>query len=174
VSVTLHYDTDDNTYIQLHGRKRFLLVAPEAARYTHLHPVHHHHNGQAQAHFEMRRAADGGGGTGRSSTVLPEEEEEEGAGRRRRRQRARLLYGWEAAERRAASWEAVLGSGDILVLCVQHGHASGRSGPCLPACLLSAVCLCLSAVCLCARPLRSVATGPSGMPSCMQIISSAH
>jgi hypothetical protein len=53
VSVTLHYDTNDNTYIQLHGSKRFLLLPPAAARYVYLHPVHHPHNGQARAHFDL-------------------------------------------------------------------------------------------------------------------------
>jgi hypothetical protein len=53
VSVTLHYDTNDNTYIQLHGAKRFLLLPPAAARYVYLHPVHHPHNGQARAHFDL-------------------------------------------------------------------------------------------------------------------------
>ena len=53
VSVTLHYDTNDNTYVQLHGAKRFLLLPPAAARYVYLHPVHHPHNGQARAHFDL-------------------------------------------------------------------------------------------------------------------------
>lgn len=53
VSVTLHYDTNDNTYIQLHGSKRIILLPPSAARHVYLHPVHHPHNGQARAHFDL-------------------------------------------------------------------------------------------------------------------------
>jgi hypothetical protein len=57
VSVTLHYDTEDNTYLQLHGRKRFVLVPPNASGAVYLHPVHHPHNGQARAHFDLDWAA---------------------------------------------------------------------------------------------------------------------
>eukprot|EP01052_Picozoa_sp_SAG31_P028184 SAG31_NODE_2698_length_5225_cov_11.224542_3_plen_492_part_00 len=53
VSATLHADTSDNTYVQLHGRKEFFLLPPAAAESVYLYPTSHPRSGQAQAHPQL-------------------------------------------------------------------------------------------------------------------------
>ena len=49
VAATLHADTSDSTYVQLHGRKEFILLPPAAARSVHMYPAAHPNSGQVSA-----------------------------------------------------------------------------------------------------------------------------
>ena len=48
----LHYDHYDNLYLQLRGRKRFVLLAPLAARGVYPYPLHHPLDQRARVHLD--------------------------------------------------------------------------------------------------------------------------
>ena len=60
VATPLHYDQSDNIYVQLSGRKRFLLLPPAAARFVYLRPYHDPQQRHARAHFGLATALLGG------------------------------------------------------------------------------------------------------------------
>lgn len=102
---TLHFDQADNLFLQIAGKKRFVLYAPEDAGNLYAWPVHHPLDRRAQVQLSGDAHADAGASAGLRAGV----EAEASAGTYPRFARARAL-------------EIILEPGDLLFLPAYWWH----------------------------------------------------